>query len=283
MSRACKLLSLAALMSCFAIMVTPAEAQDQEDNSILAESPKLTVVRENGIAAWKFTSRTGSMALIQFRKHNGEDVFAVHVTDWDTFHIKTGWLYFGHTTLAFESDDDKQRNFDAPLSDVKKVKGQRDYKGWNYLVIKIDGKEKKFMINFDPVPPSRTGPWGAHQKPVFDLIERLFTDYQGVSRDFQERLAKLQKEPEPTIANSSSQEAAPSVPVTKVNIEITSEPSGAEIYIDGVFNSSTPSKLPLSLGEHSIRVTRPGFKEWERKIVVEATSAKTLNAILEKN
>ena len=138
------------------------------------------------------------------------------------------------------------------------------------------------MVNFDPVPPSRTGAWGAHQKPVFDLIERLFTDYEGVSRDFQEHLSKLQKEAGPSIANGS-QEAAPSVPPTKVNVEITSEPAGAEIYIDGVFNSSTPAKLALPIGEHSIRVSRPGFKEWERKIVVDATSAKSLNAILEKN
>jgi hypothetical protein len=197
--------------------------------------------------------------------------------------MRTGWLYFSRTGLSFESDDDKKRNFQAPLTEVKKIKGQKDYKGLNYLVIKIGGKEKKFMINFDPVPPSRTGPWGAHQKPVFDLLERLIANYDDVARDFQERLAKFQKEPEPTIANSSSSQEAAPVPPTIVKIEITSEPSGAEIYVDGVFDSSTPAKLSLPVGEHSIRVTRPGFKRWERKIVVDATSAKTLNAILEKN
>jgi S1-C subfamily serine protease len=64
--------------------------------------------------------------------------------------------------------------------------------------------------------------------------------------------------------------------------EVTSEPSGAEIYLDGVFTSSTPSKLSLSIGEHTIRVSRPGFKDWERRIVVDAGSSKTVNAILEK-
>src|ERR1041384_7125103 len=112
------------------------QAQDQEDNSILAEGPRLTVVRDNGVTAWKFVSRTGSVALVHFRRHGEQDAFAVHVTDWDTFHIRTGWLYFSRTTLAFESDDDKQRNFDAPLSEVKKVKGQKNYSGWNYLVVK---------------------------------------------------------------------------------------------------------------------------------------------------
>lgn len=68
----------------------------------------------------------------------------------------------------------------------------------------------------------------------------------------------------------------------KAIIEITSEPSGSEILLDGVFNSSTPSKLSLTPGEHTIKVTRPGFKPWERKIVVELGSSKLFNAILEK-
>ncbi len=68
----------------------------------------------------------------------------------------------------------------------------------------------------------------------------------------------------------------------KVVVGITSEPSGSEISVDGIFTSSTPSKLSLSIGEHSIRVSRPGFKDWERKITVDANSAKTINAILEK-
>src|SRR6185295_13618055 len=68
----------------------------------------------------------------------------------------------------------------------------------------------------------------------------------------------------------------------QVTVEITSEPSGSEIFVDGVFSSSTPSKLSLSIGEHSIRVSRPGFKDWERRVGVEAGSSKTLNAILEK-
>jgi hypothetical protein len=271
----------AALILCCGIIAAPVKAQDQEDNSILAEGPRLTVVRENGVSAWKFISRTGSVALVHFRKHDNEDAFAVHVTDWDTFHMKTGWLYFSRAALSFESDDDKQRNFQAPLSEVKKVKGQKDYKGWNYLVIKVGGKEKKFMVNFDPVPPSRTGPWGAHQKPVFNLLEKLIANYDEVAKDFRERLSKLSKEPD-AATNLNASENNQQNPSPAVNLEVSSEPSGAEIYVDGVFNSSTPSKLSLPLGEHTIRVSRPGFKDWERKVVVEPTSSKRVNAILEK-
>ena len=75
--------------------------------------------------------------------------------------------------------------------------------------------------------------------------------------------------------------APPPQPV-KTAVTVTSEPSGAEISVDGVFDSSTPSKLLLAPGEHTVRVSRPGFKAWERKIVVEVGAEKTLNALLEK-
>jgi hypothetical protein len=256
-------------------------AQEQEDTSILAEGPKLIVVRDNGVPAWKFTSRTGSVALIQFRKRNGEDVFALHVTDWDTYHIRTGWLYLGRNSVAFESDDNKERNFDAPFSEVKKVKGQKNYAGWNYLVLNVRGKEKRFMVNFDPVPSSRTGPWGAHQKPVFDLLEKLFANYDEVAKDFQDRLSKLPKESDAATKVIASENNQQNISAA-VNLDVSSEPSGAEVYVDGVFNSSTPAKLSLPVGEHTIRVSRPGFKDWERKVVVEPTSSKRVNAILEK-
>lgn len=69
---------------------------------------------------------------------------------------------------------------------------------------------------------------------------------------------------------------------SKTLLEITSEPPGAEIWINGSFDSSTPSKILLLPGEHTIKITRPGFKDWERKIVIEAGTSKTINAILEK-
>jgi len=69
---------------------------------------------------------------------------------------------------------------------------------------------------------------------------------------------------------------------SRVSVEIGSEPVGADIYVDGKFDSSTPAKLLLSSGEHIIKVARPGFKDWERKILVEPGAVKTLNAILEK-
>lgn len=85
------------------------------------------------------------------------------------------------------------------------------------------------------------------------------------------------------LAPALSSTAATTTPPTKTAVTITSEPVGAEISVDGQFDSSTPSKLLLTAGEHTVQVSRPGFKPWERKITVEPGAEKTLNALLESD
>lgn len=72
------------------------------------------------------------------------------------------------------------------------------------------------------------------------------------------------------------------IPASKAAVQVDSEPSGAEIFVDGSYVGSAPSKLILSVGDHAIKITRLGYLDWERKITVEPESAKTVNAILEK-
>lgn len=81
----------------------------------------------------------------------------------------------------------------------------------------------------------------------------------------------------------SAKSTEPKTPTpAKVVAQVTSEPEGAEIYVDGNFVGSTPSKISLSVGEHTIKVTRKGFIDWERKLNIEAESAPSFNALLEK-
>ena len=68
----------------------------------------------------------------------------------------------------------------------------------------------------------------------------------------------------------------------KVAFQVTSEPQGADIFIDGEFKGATPSQLKAVPGSHSLKVSRPGFKDWQRNIVVDAGTAVTFNAILVK-
>jgi PEGA domain-containing protein len=52
------------------------------------------------------------------------------------------------------------------------------------------------------------------------------------------------------------------------SIAVISNPTGAEIQIDGNFVGSTPTSVPVSHGNHVIRVHKPGYATWERTIQV---------------
>jgi hypothetical protein len=46
--------------------------------------------------------------------------------------------------------------------------------------------------------------------------------------------------------------------------EISSDPFGADIEIDGNFVGSTPSSVGIVAGDHTLRISRNGYKRWER-------------------
>jgi serine protease Do len=64
-------------------------------------------------------------------------------------------------------------------------------------------------------------------------------------------------------------------------VNVLSDPSGADIYVDGEFVGDTPSVLHLSAGSHSIKIQAAGKQAWERKMDVLKDSKLTLNPTLE--
>jgi hypothetical protein len=61
---------------------------------------------------------------------------------------------------------------------------------------------------------------------------------------------------------------------------VASAPDGADIAVDGSFVGNTPSTVNLAEGDHTITVTKNGFKSWERKIKAIGGNVR-LNAELE--
>jgi hypothetical protein len=51
-------------------------------------------------------------------------------------------------------------------------------------------------------------------------------------------------------------------------MNITSNPPGADVQIDGVFVGNTPSTLGVSSGDYVVTVSKKGFKAWERKVKI---------------
>jgi len=83
-----------------------------------------------------------------------------------------------------------------------------------------------------------------------------------------------QSVPAPTASASASQET--------VKCSVSSNPSGAEITLDGRYAGSTPSVLSVGVGAHVVEVSLPGFVRWKRDLTVSSGSELTVNAVLEK-
>ena len=83
------------------------------------------------------------------------------------------------------------------------------------------------------------------------------------------------------------QPTAPAAPAsaaatTSAMLQMESNPSGADIQVDGSFMGNTPSDVQVAEGDHTITVKKAGFKDWERKMKVTAGSSVHLSPELEK-
>lgn len=135
-------------------------------------------------------------------------------------------------------------------------------KGW----IRKDNKVAVFNYDGDSIVSKSTRSLGSS---VETACQAIMKDWESGGSA---RAAAAQRE------SSSAGPAATQQSATKV--EVGSEPSGADIEVDGSFAGNTPSILELAQGEHVISVKKSGYKAWERKVKLTGGSVK-LNAQLE--
>lgn len=69
-------------------------------------------------------------------------------------------------------------------------------------------------------------------------------------------------------------------PANIARVMFSSEPSGADIYVDGNFVGNTPSQIQLAAGSHSIRIEANGHKYWSREITLTPGGKVTIQAVL---
>jgi serine protease Do len=63
-------------------------------------------------------------------------------------------------------------------------------------------------------------------------------------------------------------------------VNVTSDPDGADVYLDGNFVGNAPATLKLSVGVHTIGLKSPGRADWERTINIQKDSQVSLRAVL---
>ena len=80
----------------------------------------------------------------------------------------------------------------------------------------------------------------------------------------------------------SSGAAPPAGPDAVASVQLSSNPAGAEITIDGNYVGNTPSLIKLRPGTHSIGMTLPGYAPWVRSVETAAGESRNFAATLEK-
>lgn len=91
--------------------------------------------------------------------------------------------------------------------------------------------------------------------------------------------ASIAREAQP---GSASAAMGQSLPPASAKLQVDSNPSGADIEMDGSFVGNTPSEVQVSDGDHTVTVKKSGFKNWERKLKVTGGSSIHVSAELEK-
>src|SRR5215469_9775310 len=74
----------------------------------------------------------------------------------------------------------------------------------------------------------------------------------------------------------------PAVGNAPSTIELKSDPDGAEITVDGKYVGNAPTMLHLPVGDHAIRIEKPGYKAWERTLTITSGETTTITSTLEK-
>ncbi len=65
-------------------------------------------------------------------------------------------------------------------------------------------------------------------------------------------------------------------------LDISSNPQGADIEINGGFKGNTPDLTSVQAGEYTLRVVKAGYEPWERRIVVDPGEKINIQADLKK-
>ena len=176
---------------------------------------------------------------------------------------------------------------DLNIDYVKLISGERaplravkDMKGGGHTGVMVGGMVATGILFFPAAPFFLF----MHGKDISIPKGTEVTAY--VSGDMKLDPVKFQPPPvrQTPVQQAIAAAAAPSAAnPTSAKMQIESDPSGADIEVDGGFVGNTPSDVQIEEGDHTITVKKAGFKDWERKMKVGAGTSVHLNAELEKS
>lgn len=105
------------------------------------------------------------------------------------------------------------------------------------------------------------------------------SNYEGVLRNAELVTGKTVEKPEDEVEVSDAAPATPVAPKEGV-LRITSSPELAEVEINNAFNGLTPRGKAVKAGEYTITITKDGYKQWKREVLVDPGETLEIHADL---
>ncbi len=141
-----------------------------------------------------------------------------------------------------------------------------DRKGWRS--VEIESREEGTQV-FASCQPVDFGFYVArpHSTDIFSVVRAL--------DDFESSLTQA-------VATINGPPPPPPPPCTGT-VYVRSEPSGAEVWVDGVLMGSTPAKLTVNEGMRRVEVRLEGYTTWQREPSITCGSVVTLPVSLTKS
>jgi len=241
----------------------------------------------------------------------------VHRQGWGALTFpERGWLYISASRVIFLIEEgDTSHAFDLPRTDLSDKPGSQpkidwSMNRWSGIQINVNerlqpsnSREQKF--SFVSWVNSKCKEYNIYR--VTEYIEAVVNDFPNKLGEFKQLATTLKEtgktqqsallvsppaDPIKLVAEAAADnksrlpgDAAGSQQANTVTtgVEFKSNPH-AMLYIDGKFErSNTPSKVAVSVGEHTVRLMKCGYKIWEQKITVAEGTLTALKPVLEKN
>ncbi len=194
---------------------------------------------------------------------------------------KKGKLIVSGDVIRFVKDNERDEYFSIPSDAVtevfySRVSGRRIKTAIFVSVLLLFSKGKKhyMTLSFDDGGDIVGAVEFKLDKKNYRGILRAVEQVSDVDLVFDQEGIKDEKE---TVASRSDD-----VQSNMAVLDISSEPRDAEIEIDGTFAGTTPRTKRLNPGEYKIKISRNGYKSWEKKIKVEAEEEFPISVQLEK-
>jgi PEGA domain-containing protein len=216
--------------------------------ALAAPAAAQTAVLVDGQPAVRCDTGRGSFITIRRELKDGKPQFRAHVLQMGSWSLPKGVLTVTQASVTFTGQAGESFTADRHDSTPERKPGGLNIRWPN-------GQSHYYLFVGDNWVKSRlTG------EPCMNLAQDLGVDFAAGVTEFDRITASLNPSPPP----------APKP--TTATLQLTSDPGGAQVYVDGIFKGQTDDSGLLTVestpGDHDLRLDHADYKEWKGKVTL---------------